>query len=291
MALEKILETSSRVRTDDLDWEAAGRAGLAPHERLVLGYFADIESQTVMYLRELLRSSVAEDPEAQGFLSVWNYEEYFHGEALAKVLAAAGHPLPSDRVARLRRGAAPLEVLQGALAWLASRAFPEPFAALYLLWGASQELTTLRGYQELERRTRNPVLAELCRRIARQERRHFAWYFNGARERLAASPGGRRLARWALRRFWAPVGGAVKGDRAALEVGEALFPGEGLDEVARAVEGRIGSLPGLGGLLFFTGYLRRARRRPAAYRYILRNTSPVVKSPDAFPPGAALDAE
>jgi hypothetical protein len=31
------------------------------------------------------------------------------------------------------------------------------------------------------------VLAELCRRIAKQERRHFAWYYNGARERLARS--------------------------------------------------------------------------------------------------------
>lgn len=269
MSAERILATSARLKVDDLDWNLARSAGLTDDERVVLGYFADIESQTVMYLRDLLRGPLAADPDAIGFLSVWNYEEYFHGEALAALLRACGAGLPQDRISRVRRGAAFLETLQGLLAGLASRLFPREFTALYLAWGASQELLTLRGYEEIEARTSNPVLAEICRRIARQERRHFAWYFNGAKERLAASPRARRLARLALSRVWAPVGAAVKGTEAFLEVAGALFPGRRAAEVAREVEGRIGTLPGLGELAFVTGFLERAgaaRRGPEAAR-------------------------
>jgi rubrerythrin len=258
MPTDRILATSARLRVDDLDWELARRAGLGADERVVLSYFADIESQTVMYLRDLLRGPLAEDPRAIGFLSVWNYEEYFHGEALSSLLEACGAGLARDRVARVRRGAAFLETLQGLLAGVAARLAPDAFAALHLAWGASQELTTLRGYEELEARTANPVLAELCRRIAKQERRHFAWYFNGARERLAESPLARRLARLALSRAWAPVGAPVKGTAAFLEVARALFPGRRAAEIARDVEERIGTLPGLHGLPFFTRFLRRA---------------------------------
>jgi hypothetical protein len=113
-----------------------------------------------------LGSGLARDPEAVGFLSAWNYEEYFHGEALARLLAECGHRMPEDRIDRVRRGAGLLEIAQGALTATLSRFFPDAFPALYLAWGASQELTTLRGYEALERSTHNPVLAEICRRRA-----------------------------------------------------------------------------------------------------------------------------
>jgi rubrerythrin len=262
MSTARILATSARLKVDDLDWRLAREAGLTEGERTVLTYFADIESQTVMYLRDLLRGPLAEDPDAIGFLSVWNYEEYFHGEALASLLQACGAGLPRDRVARVRRGAALLEWLQGILGRAAARLLPDAFTALYLAWGASQELTTLRGYEELEARTANPVLAELCRRIAKQERRHFAWYFNGARERLAGSPLARRLTRLAFARVWAPVGAAVKGKAAFAEVVRALFPGRRAAEVAAEVEARISALPGLEGSSFLSDFLRGAVASP-----------------------------
>jgi rubrerythrin len=263
MSIDRILATSARLQTEDLDWEAAGRAGLSARERQVLGYFADIESQTIMYLRDLLGSEVAAEPEVVGFLSAWNYEEYFHGEALARLLAECGCPLPRDRIDRVRRGAAFLESLQALLGGLASRLLTREFPALYMAWGASQELTTLRGYEELERGTRNPILRELCRRIARQERRHFAWYYHSARTRLSASPRAQRLTRLAFRHLWAPVGAAVKGRRAALELAGHLFPGARAAEVAREVERRIGALPGLGGTEFFSRFLFRGSGSPA----------------------------
>jgi len=258
MSTDRILATSSRLATSDLDWESARRAGLAPGERVAIAYFADIESQTIHYLRDLLASDLAHDPAAVGFLSAWNYEEYFHGEALARLLEVCGHPLPVDRVAELRRRAGLLEVAQGLFTSTLSRLFPQAFPALYLAWGASQELTTLRGYEALERHTENPVLAELCRRIARQERRHFAWYFNGAKARLAHSASARRLARLAFATLWAPVGVAVKGEGHFLKVVAALFGEEGAEKVAREVENRLATLPGLAGVRFFSRWLSRA---------------------------------
>ena len=260
MSIERILATSSRLDTVDLDWEAGRRAGLTSGEQLVLTYFADIESQTIHYLRDLLGSGLARDPAAVGFLSAWNYEEYFHGEALARLLRECGHPLAENRIDDVRRRAGLLEIAQGVLTATVSRFFPEAFPALYLAWGASQELTTLRGYEALERSTKNPVLAELCRRIARQERRHFAWYFNSAKERLAISPAARRLSRMAFSTLWAPVGVAEKGDGAFLEVVGALF-GEGrATAVAKEVEERLATLPGLEGAHFFSRWLLRASR-------------------------------
>ena len=105
MRIDQIFATSGQVRTEDLDWEAAGEAGLAEMEAFALSYFADIEGQTVYYLRDLLASGLADDPDVLGFLTIWSYEEYFHGEALARLLGACGRPLAAGRGQAIRRAA------------------------------------------------------------------------------------------------------------------------------------------------------------------------------------------
>lgn len=70
MRFDAIFATSAPVRTDDLDWEAAGRAGLTDGELFALSYFADVEGQTVFYLRDLLTSGLADDPDVLRFLTV-----------------------------------------------------------------------------------------------------------------------------------------------------------------------------------------------------------------------------
>jgi hypothetical protein len=117
-----------------------------------------------------------------------------------------------------------------------------------MAWGASQEYVTLRGYEELGRTTTNPVLRELCARIARQERLHFAWYFHGARERLARSRLARWLTRTVLTRFWTPVGAGVKSDVEVAGLCRALFSTERFAEVAREVDSKLSTLPGMAGL-------------------------------------------
>jgi len=80
------------------------------------------------------------------------------------------------------------------------------FHAVYLTWGAISELTTLEGYGILATRTRHPMLAGLLRRLAKDERRHFSFYYNMAREHLMPRAA-QRLTTGVIKYFWLPVGG------------------------------------------------------------------------------------
>lgn len=242
---------------DDFDWDACARAGLDDRDALILSYFADVEGQTIFYLRELLDTTAARDPEVIAFATAWNYEEYFHAEALARVLEACGWPRPANHNVAVRAGARVRARIEAVVQRAASRLLAGPFPALYMVWGASQELLTLRGYEQLAQTTPNLVLAELCRRIARQERRHFAWYYNQAGERLARSPLARRLTRLAFERAWTPVGVGVKSADEAGELCDALFGRKRFFEVAAEIDARLGRLEGLDGLAAVSGYARR----------------------------------
>ncbi len=70
MDLEKFLSHSQKVETDDLDWDLAGRIGLSEDETLMLTYFADIEGQTIFYLREILATRAALEPDVIGFITM-----------------------------------------------------------------------------------------------------------------------------------------------------------------------------------------------------------------------------
>jgi hypothetical protein len=254
MNVEKYIEASEKLNLQGLDFHAAARVGLTDDEQFILSYFADIESQTIIYLRDLLRTDAALEPTVTGFLAAWNYEEYFHGRAISRLLAACGvSPRPPAEVRGLARFSEKLEAAGGALL---SRLFWRQFPALYMTWGAINELTTLRGYERIAQTTRNPVLRELCERIAKQERRHFAFYFNSARERLSGSRLARWLTRTVLRRFWSPVGAGVKSDAEVARLVASLFPGDAARVLADSVDGRIAELPGLSGIALMTRYTR-----------------------------------
>ncbi len=61
----------------------------------------DIETNTVIFLRDVLATQTAFDPDVTAFLSCWNFEELWHGEAFSRLLGEAGVPRP----ARSRTGA------------------------------------------------------------------------------------------------------------------------------------------------------------------------------------------
>ena len=60
------------------------------------------------------------------------------------------------------------------------------FAAIHMMWGAVNELTTLTGYHALMRRCAHPELHKLLRKVIQDERRHFAFYRAQAKARHAA---------------------------------------------------------------------------------------------------------
>ena len=268
-AIDRHVASSQRLIFDDLDWDAARAVGLTDDERAMLEFFTDIESQTVFYMLEVAKLGVARQADLMTFLTLWNYEEHFHSVALSRLLRECGG---SDRAAMARacelrarvRWKAKLEdAAQVTLARLAPRAF----LALWMTWGASQELLTTRAYEALGRSTANPVLAELCRRIAKQERRHFAYYYQSARERLAASSGGRRLVRFVLERSWSPVGSGVKTTADHVDLVTRMFKGDRLAAVMADLDHRLGELPGLAGVapgLTWTARIRRFLPGPPA---------------------------
>jgi hypothetical protein len=257
MALvDKYVDVSGRVRVDDLDWDACRAAGLTPRERFVLEFFADIESQTVIYMRDLLLTRTAMEPEVGGFLSMWNYEEFFHGRSLTTVLEACGYPQEEGRAQRVRASASFKETFDLIGSGLVSRTFETTFPPLMFAWGAMNENITTLGYDSIVAFTTNPVLRTLASRIVKQERRHFAFYQNLAKERMRDSPAAQRMARVVLTAIWQPVGAGVKTDAELRQLMSYLFEGREA-EMATEVDRRLQQLPGMQGVTPMTNWFHR----------------------------------
>lgn len=245
--IDQHIAASHRIEIEDLDWAAARAHGLSAKEVEMLQFFADIESQTVYYFLEVAKLEVARDPELLTFLTMWNYEEFYHSQAITRLLRECGVTADdaTARAAEVRAGARFKAKFEDLVQTGMSKAMPRGFVALWMFWGALQECLTTQAYEELTRTTANPVLAELCRRIAKQERRHFAYYFGQARERLEGAPGAQRLCRVIARLFYAPVGSGVKTEAEGARLIALLFPGDRLFEVMGYIEKRMAQLPGL----------------------------------------------
>ncbi|HUJ62402.1 MAG TPA: hypothetical protein VLX92_28060 [Kofleriaceae bacterium] len=259
---------SQRVEIEDLDWALARRVGLTAQEVDCLRFFADVEGQTVFYFLEVAKLQVARDPDLLAFLTMWNYEEYFHAHAITRFMQECGVAVDRARHTRVRAGARLRARLEDLAQRLMARLVPKRFVALWMLWGALQECLTMQAYEQIIRTTQNPVLAELFRRIAKQERRHFAYYFGQARERLA-DPRAARFCRAIVQRFYAPVGSGVKREGESAELVARLFPGARIFEVMRYIERRMGQLPGMAGLDACTRWAARIQ--------------PALPAPDAEP--------
>ena len=244
------IAVSQRVQIEDLDWEAARKIGLTKQEIDSLAYFADVESQTVYYFLEVAKLEVVRDPELLTFLTMWNYEEYFHSHALTRLMTECGVAVdnPTDRSTKIRAGARFKARFEDLTQTLIDKLMPKTFVALWMFWGSLQECLTTQAYEELAKTTENPVLAELCRRIAKQERRHFAYYFNQARDKLEGQSWAQKFTRWIAKKFYAPVGGGVKTDEEGARLVAQLFPGDKIFEVMSYIEKRMAQLPGMEGL-------------------------------------------
>jgi rubrerythrin len=247
--LAQQLALSHKLRYDDLDWGLARKHGITPREAECLQYFADIESQTVFYMMEVVKMKVVRQPELLAFLTVWNYEEFFHAQAITRFLTEIGQAAPpaQERSTEVRRTAQLRAKIEDFVQMTMSRTVPSSFVCLWQMWGAAAELITTQAYEQIMRSTANPVLAELCRRIAKQERRHFAWYYETTRERLE----GQRFSQWFARKVfelnWTPVGSGVKSPEQTAELIARLFPGQRIYEVFGTVDKRMGQLPGMQG--------------------------------------------
>src|SRR5947199_6665334 len=134
-------------------------------------------------------------------------------------------------------------------------------SAGYLTIGAINELSTLTGYGALIRKSGHPVLKDLLSRIIKDERRHYAFYFNSAKEWLGGNERAQKLDRWMLDRVWVPAGQGVKRQEEVDALAMYLFDDEQGEEELLDLDARIGKLPGLSGIKLMSKALYAARER------------------------------
>jgi len=254
--LDRYLRASKKLDLTGIDFDRVSEHPLSSAEIRCLTYMMDIEAHTVIYLRDLLSTKAANDPDVTAFLSLWVYEEFWHGEALGHFLRAAGVTYPARRTTTIREYASAGKAVVNGLKMLAGKVIGD-FVSVHMTWGAMNEISTLAGYQRMIARTQHPILVDLLGRIIKDERRHFAFYYNQARTRLEGNRRAQRLVRWALGAFWTPVGTGVRPlEETDFVVCRLFGDDDGLTAV-RDMEREMSKLPGLGGMRL----MRRARSR------------------------------
>ena len=263
--LDRYLRVCGATKPEIFDWTLP-QPRLGDDALFTIAYMMDIESHTIVYLRDLLSTRVVRDNEVTAFLSCWAYEEFFHSLLLRRFLATQGVAIEDQRFAELRsRTSLADRVIRPTIALLSriTRHFP----AVHMTFGAINEVSTLTGYQALIARTDSsrdrsdsprPLLTIILERIIKDERRHYAFYFNQARRRLRA-PAAQRLTAFLVRHFWTPVGVTVRGDPAMRRVCAYLFPGESGVERLSGVDRSIARLPGLQWFDLGARYARRVQ--------------------------------
>ena len=246
--IDKFTSTSVNVNWSDLDLDEFKRTPLPDATLRALRYMCDVEYHTVCYLRDMLVTPSHKDEEVSAFMTMWNREEFWHGEALATVLGAHGITVDFDELKATRLKLGWKDRLDPVKQSLMGNIIGKDFIAVHMIWGAANEWSAVAAYNRLAELEQHPVLAVLLKRIAAQEARHVAFYATQARDRLAKSKKAQVLARFALRKAWGPVGSTIMAPVEVRHVMGHLFSGEeGMREI-RKLDEHISRMPGLDGL-------------------------------------------
>ena len=245
-------QLSSRLDIGDIDFADFRERPLSAEALRCLRYMHDVEHHTVCYLRDVLVTRAHRDPAITSFLTLWNYEEFWHGDAIGRVLAAHDEAAGATRIAALRQRLPTADRWRPLAFQLASGLTPH-LTAVHMTWGAVNEWTTQAAYARLAGLAGHPTLSVLLRRIMRQEGRHIDFYATEATGRLSGSRAAQRVTRWALRRFWAPVGSGVVADAEVVFLRDYLFGDDDGRAMAERIDRRVDRLPGLDGLHLLAG--------------------------------------
>jgi rubrerythrin len=249
----RILEKSELLAVDDLDWEHVGAHRLDAGVIDALVYMRDVEGFTDTYVVGLAaHKTTLADPLVRDFLTVWQAEELVHSQAIARFLDAYADATGAAVAPRPTAPTPDVALYERALAHVGGPV-GTVVAAAHMTWGAANELLTMNGYRLLADQCDHPMLAELLRRIAAQESRHYSFYLLQAEWRLASS----RLARFTLPRVmdgsWTPVGvGDGYKTRAEFKrVVEVLSRRPESERIIDRMDRRFAALPGLGRLRIY----------------------------------------
>src|SRR4051812_28767274 len=146
--LDAYRSTVTPVQVDDIDFSVFAERPLSEDTLRALRFMHDVESHTVCYLRDLLLTHGHQDPRVTTFLTMWNYEEYWHGVAIGKILEAHGEPAEDDRIGPMRQR----------LGWK-DRVSPFTSTLGSALWASTSSRCTWPGELSTNGRPRPPTTA------------------------------------------------------------------------------------------------------------------------------------
>lgn len=247
--LDEYKHTAAPVRVDDVDFDDFRDQPLSDDALRCLHYMTDVETHTVCYLRDLLVTPSHQNPRITAFLTMWNFEEFWHGDVIDRILAvhAEANGLPRHRSVRLSQGFRG-NVIAPITQCLTAAVLGEDFIATHMTWGAVNEWSAHAAYGRLIELERHATLTKILLRIQHQESRHLAFYMTEARERLEVSRRAQRITRFALRRYWAPVGSTITPKVETRFVLNHLLGGEAGNKMVRMLDQKVDKLPGQQGL-------------------------------------------
>ncbi|MGC0252534.1 ferritin-like domain-containing protein [Pseudactinotalea sp. Z1748] len=246
--VDRFTRSSDRVRWQDLDFDSFVGEPLGEESLRTLRYMCEVEYHTVCYLRDQLVTPSRRSADVGAFMTMWNREEFWHGEALAHVLGLHGVNITYDYLKAKRLKLGWRERLVPVKQSMLGNVLGRDFIAVHMIWGAVNEWSAGAAYKRLAAMEPHPGLAVLLKRIAAQEARHVAFYATQARTRLTGSERARTFARLALRKAWEPVGSSIMDDAEVQHVMSHLFSGPDGRREIDAIDTHIAKLPGMEGL-------------------------------------------
>jgi hypothetical protein len=169
---------------DDISWRRFDPARLEPGIVALVKAASLVEYNGAAYAHHLCRV-FADDPDFQESARQWGAEEVQHGAALARWAALADPDFDFASAFARFQGGYRIDV-DSARSRRGSRA-GEMIARCIVETGTSSYYTALREAAE------EPVLQEICRRIAADELRHYRLFY----KTLCAYQARERLGRWA----------------------------------------------------------------------------------------------
>ncbi|MDQ7911013.1 hypothetical protein RB614_41650 [Phytohabitans sp. ZYX-F-186] len=255
--LDHYKQTATAVRVDDVDFDDFRDKPLSAEAIRVLHYMTDVETHTVCYLRDLLVTPSHQNPRITAFLTMWNFEEFWHGDVIDRILDVHKeiNGLPRHRSVRVAQGFMG-NVVAPITQCLTAAVLGEDFIATHMTWGAVNEWSAHAAYGRLIELEQHATLTKILQRIQQQESRHLAFYMSEARERLERSRKAQRITRFALRRFWAPVGSTITPKSETRFVLNHLLGGEGGNKMVKMLDSKVDKLPGQEGLSLVTKAVR-----------------------------------
>lgn len=237
----------------NIDWSAIREHDLDPRFVPVLTYMRDVEVLTDMYYQELRRTPTGKDPVISKFMERWGVEEVTHGEVINRFLNEAGVATRGDWKEQVRRSVSRFYRANAYMLTTLTNLVGKRFTATHMTFGAIHEMSTGQGYRRLMKMAGHPILTEILTAIMREESAHTKFYLSVARIELERSGVARRVSRFIVDRFWAPVGqGAKPKTETDYTIGTLFGGSEGLEWIERNVSRKIRSLPGFEGLTKIT---------------------------------------